>query len=52
MPLEMEYADDGDFIDKEKDTLDGLLPVGAQNLTDSNQFKDEAKTEFTHCISV
>ena len=48
MPLEMEYADDVDFIDEEKDTLDRLLPVAAQNLKDSNLFMNEAKTEFTH----
>ena len=48
MPLEMEYADDVDFIDEEKDILDRLLPVAAQNLKDSNLFMNEAKTEFTH----
>ena len=48
MPLEMEYADDVDFIDEEKDTLDRLLPTAGQILKDSNLFMNEAKTEFTH----
>ncbi|KAI8479584.1 hypothetical protein Bbelb_426750 [Branchiostoma belcheri] len=48
LPLEMEYADDVDFIDEERDTLEGLLPVAANNLRDSHLFMNEAKTEFTH----
>ena len=44
----MEYADDVDFIDEEKDTLDRLLPIAGQILKDSNLFMNEAKTEFTH----
>ena len=48
IPLEMEYADDVDFIDEEKDTLDRLLPIAAKILKESNLFMNEAKTEFTH----
>ncbi|XP_066294593.1 uncharacterized protein [Branchiostoma lanceolatum] len=48
MPLEMEYADDVDFLDEEKDPLERLLPIAARNLKDSNLFVNEGKTEFTH----
>ncbi|XP_078576824.1 uncharacterized protein LOC144862312 [Branchiostoma floridae x Branchiostoma japonicum] len=48
MPLEMEYADDVDFLDEERDPLESLLPVAAKNLRDSNLFVNEGKTEFTH----
>ncbi|XP_078682194.1 uncharacterized protein LOC144916745 [Branchiostoma floridae x Branchiostoma belcheri] len=48
MPLEMEYADDVDFLDEEKAPLERLLPVAARNLKDSNLFVNEGKTEFTH----
>ena len=48
MPLEMEYADDVDFLDEEKEALDGLLPTAAEKLKDANLFMNEAKTEFTH----
>ena len=45
----MEYADNVDFIDEKKDTLDRLLPITAKILKESNVFmKNEAKTEFTH----
>ena len=44
----MEYADDVDFIDKEKETLDNVLPIAAAKLKDVNLFMNEAKTEFTH----
>ena len=48
MPLEMEYADDVDFLDEEKETLTRLLPVAAEQLKEANLFVNEAKTEFTH----
>ena len=48
MPLEMEYADDVDFLDEEKEPLDGLLPVAAEQLKAVNLFMNEAKTEYTH----
>jgi len=48
IPLEMEYADDVDFIDEEKDTLKSLLPLAAEQLQDANLFMNQAKTEFTH----
>ncbi|XP_019625003.1 PREDICTED: uncharacterized protein LOC109470482 [Branchiostoma belcheri] len=48
MPLEMEYADDVDYLDEEKAPLERLLPVAARNLKDSNLFVNEGKTEFTH----
>ena len=48
MPLEMEYADDVDFLDEEKETLTRLLPVAAEQLKEANLFENEVKTEFTH----
>jgi hypothetical protein len=48
IPVEMEYEDDMDFIDDEKDTLDRLLPKAVKILKESNVFINEAKTEFTH----
>ena len=44
----MEYADDVDFIDEEKQPLDDLLPTAAEQFKDENLFMNEAKTEFTH----
>jgi hypothetical protein len=44
----MEYADDVDFIDEERKTLDELLPIAARKLKKENLFMNEAKTEFTH----
>ena len=44
----MEYADDVDFIDEEKQPLDDLLPKAAEQLKDENLFMNEAKTELTH----
>ncbi|KAG7506483.1 hypothetical protein JOB18_006913 [Solea senegalensis] len=49
--LEMEYADDVDFVDEEKDTLHIdilLLPKAAKNLKESKLFVNEGNTEFTH----
>ncbi len=46
-PLEMEYADDVDFIDEEKDTLKSLLPLAAEQLKDANLFRDHFKTQPT-----
>ena len=48
MPLEMEYADDVEFIDEEKEELQQLLPTASKTLKDVNLFINEAKTEFTH----
>ena len=48
MPLEMEYADDVDFLDEEKEPLDRLLPIAAEQLEAVNLFMNEAKTEHTH----
>ena len=48
MPTEMEYADDVDFIEEEKQPLDQLQPVAAENLKNHNLFMNEAKTECTH----
>jgi hypothetical protein len=48
MPLEMEYADDVDFLDEEKKPLDELLPIAASKLKIENLFMNESKTEFTH----
>ena len=48
MPLEMEYADDVDFLDEEKESLIRLLPIAAEQLKKANLFVNEAKTEFTH----
>ncbi|KAL6486765.1 hypothetical protein MHYP_G00061570 [Metynnis hypsauchen] len=48
MPLEMEYADDVDFLDEEKTSLSQLQSIAAANLRDNNLFMNESKTEFTH----
>lgn len=48
MPLEMEYADDVDFLDEDKEVLKKLLPIAADQLKVANLFVNEAKTEFTH----
>ena len=48
MPLEMEYADDVDFIDEEKQPLEDLLPTAGVELQDVNLFMNKSKTEFTH----
>ena len=48
LPLEMEYADDVDFIDEEKYPLDDLLSTAAEQFKNENLFMNEAKTEFTH----
>ena len=48
MPLEMEYADDVDFLDEKKETLIALLPIAAAQLKAANLFVNETKTEFTH----
>ena len=48
MPLEMEYADDVDFLDEEKVPLDTLQPIAAEDLKEHNLFMNEAKTEHTH----
>ena len=45
MPLEMEYADDVDFLDEEKIPLDSLQHIDAEALKEHN---DEAKTEHTN----
>ena len=50
MPLEMEYADDVDFIDEEKQTLEDLLLTIGVELQDVNlfiMFMNKSKTEFT-----
>ena len=48
MPLEMEYADDVDFLDEEKVPPNTLQPIAAENLKKHNLFMNEAKTEHTH----
>ena len=48
MPLEMEYADDVDFIDEEKQPLKDLLPTAGVELQDVNLCMNKSKTEFTH----
>ena len=48
MPLEMEYADDKDFIDEEKQPLEDLLPTAGVELQEVNLFMNKSKTEFTH----
>ena len=48
MPLEMEYADDVDFIDEEKQPLEDILPTAGVELQDVNLFMNKSKTEFTH----
>ena len=48
LPLEMEYADDVDFLHEEKKPLDQLQPVAAEKLKVDNLFMNETKTEFSH----
>ncbi len=48
MPLEMEYADDVDFIDEEKIPLKQLQEIAAKQLKEQNLFMNQTKTEFTH----
>ena len=48
LPLEMEYADDVDFVDEEKKPLDQLQLVAAEKLKVDNLFMNETKTEFSH----
>ena len=48
MPLEWQYADDGDFIDNDLDTLTAMLPVCTGIFEEWNLHVNEAKTEFVH----
>ena len=48
MPLEMEYADDVDFIDEEKQPLVDLSSTAEVELQDVNLIMNKSKTEFTH----
>ena len=48
LPLEWEYADDVDFIDEDKETLEQIFPICKEILAEWNLFVNEAKTEFTH----
>ena len=45
-PLESEYADDGDFLDDNRESLDILLPLAKDILQQWNLFVNEDKTEF------
>ena len=47
MALEIGYTDDVDFLDKEKEPLETLLPVAAAQWTAVKLFMNETKTEFT-----
>jgi hypothetical protein len=48
MPLEMEYADDVDFLDENKPQLVRLQATAATSLKDHNLIMNESKTEFVH----
>ena len=50
MPLEMEYADDVDLLDEEREPLETLLPVAAVQLKDVNLLMNEAKIGIHPCI--
>ena len=46
-PTEWEYADDVDFSDEDPDTLDAILSVAKNILSEWNLFMNEEKTEKT-----
>ena len=46
MPIEWEYSDDVDFIDRELQPLQDLLPTCRKVLEEWNLFVNEGKTEF------
>ena len=48
MPLEWQYADDGDFIDDDLDFLTAMLPVCTSILEEWDLHVNEHKTEFVH----
>ena len=48
MPIEWEYADDGDFADEDEDTLREMLPICKEILEEWNLFVNEDKTEHVH----
>ena len=48
LPLEWEYADDVDFTDEDKETLEQILPICKEILAEWNLFVNESKPEFTH----
>ena len=48
MPLEVEYADDVDFLDEERRPLDQLQLVAMKELKRRNLFMNESKTEFSY----
>ena len=51
MPLESGYADDLDFFNTEKETLEAIFHVVKDTFKDCNLFINEPKTEYT-CVYV
>ena len=47
LPLESEYADDGDFMDENEETLIKLLPLAKEILGEWNLRINDDKTKFT-----
>ena len=48
MPCDSAYADDVDFINTDKDTLEAMFPVIKETFQQWNLFINDAKTDFTH----
>jgi hypothetical protein len=48
LPLDIEYADDVDFMDEEEENLNIILPMVTDILKRWNLFVDEVKADFTH----
>lgn len=46
LPMEWEYADDGDFADEDEEVLKEILPICKEILEQWNLFVNEDKTEF------
>jgi hypothetical protein len=46
--LDIEYADDVDFMDEEEENLKIILPMVTDILKRWNLFVDEVKADFTH----
>ena len=47
LPLESAYADHGDFIDKDEETLKELLPLAKEILGEWNLYINDDRTKFT-----
>ena len=48
LPIEWEYADDGDFADEDENVLIETLPICKEILEQWSLFVNEVKTEFIY----